>query len=201
MIFDAAVAWLCAEFWLTRSPSPKKRETKKKKTGGGRRERKRSRQKEETALCLCQGLKGKTLASSHQELKQKQLINRARQIQSPCKLNTSPSSSFLSSNIPPPPNTFVFSLPSVFVTSLCVCVWGGGHSKYSTGIYLFLSSKLFRISGERVQLSPKIAFFIHSCNPQLNLFPKTQQMTAGSCLTHYLSTLCTAQMTGLTFNW
>lgn len=151
--------------------------------GGGRRERKRSRQKEETALCLCQGLKGKTLASSHQELKQKQLINRARQIQSPCKLNTSPSSSFLSSNTPPPPNTFVFSLPSVFVTSLCV------------------SSKLFTISGERVQLSPKIAFFIHSCNPQLNLFPKTQQMTAGSCLTHYLSTLCTAQMTGLTFNW
>lgn len=137
MIFDAAVAWLCAEFWLTRSPSPKKRETKKKKTGGGRRERKRSRQKEETALCLCQGLKGKTLASSHQELKQKQLINRARQIQSPCKLNTSPSSSFLSSNIPPPPNTFVFSLPSVFVTSLCVCVCVGGDIANTAQAFIY----------------------------------------------------------------
>lgn len=48
-------------------------------------ERKTSRQKKQSfvASFLRGGLEGKTLTSSHQELKQRQLINRARQIRSP----------------------------------------------------------------------------------------------------------------------
>lgn len=89
--------------WLI-SALLKKRQIKKK----GRRGRDDRRKKQPFVSGLRQGLEGKTLASSHQGLKQKQLINTARQIRSPCALNTSPSR-----GLP------LFQSPNTSAVSLC----------------------------------------------------------------------------------
>lgn len=49
------------------------------------------------------GLEGESPTSSHKKLKQRRLVNRARQIRSPRALNTSSSGSFLSSETATPP--------------------------------------------------------------------------------------------------
>lgn len=99
----------------------------KKGRGGTDQDR---RKKQPFVAVLHGGLEGKTLASSHQELKQKQLINRARQIISPCTLNTSPSRAL---PLVQTPNTTAFSL--------CCHLHGSGKNegdnKHSTAFFFF----------------------------------------------------------------
>lgn len=111
----------------------------KKGRGGTDQDR---RKKQPFVAVLRGGLEGKTLASSHQELKQKRLINRARQIRSPCTLNTSPSRGL---PLVQTPNTSAFSH--------CCHLHGSGKNgddnKHTTAFFFFvpLSTKS---RGERV---------------------------------------------------